>query len=192
MPQNTCFSYSICTYHTASCFASLYKITNTVFFVVEDDPKGDPPCRYKSHHHSSLLQSASNTINPKKSNMHLLKELMEIGYLYTGVSFWIIHYLMLSAQHSTVGRDYANQTIPGRTQAAQTRSSHHKINHKLIFHDKVQRFKLYNAGFIEQAGVLSYEQGVSEASNSGSFWWSFVSECYLGQYRVFKTSNGVT
>ncbi|KAJ6945652.1 LOW QUALITY PROTEIN: hypothetical protein NC651_000648 [Populus alba x Populus x berolinensis] len=81
MPQNTCFSYSICTYHTASCFASLYKITNTVFFVVEDDPKGDPPCRYKSHHHSSLLQSASNTINPKKSNMHLLKELMEIGYL---------------------------------------------------------------------------------------------------------------
>lgn len=23
--------------------------------------------------------------------MHLLKELMEIGYLYTGVSFWIIH-----------------------------------------------------------------------------------------------------
>ncbi|KAJ6961835.1 hypothetical protein NC652_000709 [Populus alba x Populus x berolinensis] len=127
MPQNTCFSYSICTYHTASCFASLYKITNTVFFVVEDDPKGDPPCRYKSHHHSSLLQSASNTINPKKYNMHLLKELMEIGYLYTG--------------HSTVGRDYANQTIPGRTQAAQTRSSHHKINHKLIFHDKVQGFK---------------------------------------------------
>lgn len=62
-----------------------------MFFVVEDDPKGDPPCRYKSHHHSSLLQSASNTINPKKSNMHLLKELMEIGYLYTGVSFWIIH-----------------------------------------------------------------------------------------------------
>lgn len=37
-----------------------------MFFVVEDDPKGDPPCRYKSHHHSSLLQSASNTINPKK------------------------------------------------------------------------------------------------------------------------------
>ncbi|KAJ7010092.1 hypothetical protein NC653_000734 [Populus alba x Populus x berolinensis] len=99
MPQNTCFSYSICTYHTASCFASLYKIK----------------------------------------------------------------------QHSTVGRDYANQTIPGRTQAVQTRSSHHKINHKLIFHDKVQGFKLYIAGCIEQAGFLSYEQGVSEAPNSGSF-----------------------
>jgi hypothetical protein len=57
---------------------------------------------------------------------------------------------MLSEQYSTVGRDYANQTIPGRTQAAQTRSSHHKINHKLIFHDKVQRFKVFNKRVFSQ------------------------------------------
>lgn len=65
-------------------------------------------------------------------------------------TWWCSSIRMLSEQYSTVGRDYANQTIPGRTQAAQTRSSHHKINHKLIFHDKVQRFKVFNKRVFSQ------------------------------------------
>ncbi|KAG6787975.1 hypothetical protein POTOM_004026 [Populus tomentosa] len=52
-----------------------------------------------------------------------------------------------------------------------------------------EKLKLYNARFMEQAGVLSYEQGVSEAPNSGSFWWSFVSECYLGNTEAVITRH---